>query len=229
MKQFRNEWQYIIDGKSVDIIKSRLDAILSYDEYSNNGLYLVHNIYFDDYKNTSALKTEAGDAKRFKWRIRYYGNDTKTLKLECKQKLYGRCYKKTCNLTMKEYKAIMRRDSNLIWNTNKELVKKFYVDMMNKYYIPKVIIDYERIAYVDKTLNIRITFDKNISASYEYDKFLKGNYIKIPIQEKNTYILEVKFDNILPSYIKNMIESVCNLQTSFSKYYNGRKILEVLK
>lgn len=229
MRQFRNEWKYIIDGKCKDIIKSRLDAILPYDEYSESGLYHVHNIYFDDYKNTCALKTEAGDAKRYKWRIRYYGNDLSTLKLERKEKIYGRCYKETCKLNKYEYEAILSRDTTLIWHTNKRLIKRFYVDMMNRYYTPKVIIDYERIAYVDRTLNIRITFDKCISASYEYNKFLTNDFIKIPIQEKDTYILEVKFDNILPSYIKNIIESVYSIQTSFSKYYNGRKVVEVLK
>ena len=39
-------------------------------------------------------------------------------------------------------------------------------------------------------------------------------------------VLEVKFDDILPSYIRNIIESFGFKQTSFSKYYYGRKILD---
>ena len=43
-------------------------------------------------------------------------------------------------------------------------------------YQPKVIIDYERIAYVEEITNVRITFDMKISASYELENFLDGDY-----------------------------------------------------
>lgn len=39
-------------------------------------------------------------------------------------------------------------------------------------------------------------------------------------------VLEAKFDEILPSYIKNIVESYNFKQTSFSKYYYGRKIMD---
>lgn len=39
-------------------------------------------------------------------------------------------------------------------------------------------------------------------------------------------VLEVKFDEILPSHIRNIVESYNFKQTSFSKYYYGRKILD---
>ena len=39
-------------------------------------------------------------------------------------------------------------------------------------------------------------------------------------------VLEVKFDDILPSHIRNIVESYSFKQGSFSKYYYGRKILD---
>ena len=39
-------------------------------------------------------------------------------------------------------------------------------------------------------------------------------------------VLEVKFDSILPSYIRKIVESYNFNQGSFSKYYYGRKILD---
>jgi len=41
----------------------------------------------------------------------------------------------------------------------------------------------------------------------------------------NMNVLEVKFDYILPSYIRNIVESYGYLQSSFSKYMYGRKLM----
>lgn len=91
---------------------------------------------------------------------------------------------------------------------------------------PKVIVDYERIAYVEEVTNVRITFDLNLSASYELDKFLTGDYFKFYIDSSKYNILEVKFDYILPSYIKKIIESYGFIKTSFSKYCCSRKLID---
>lgn len=112
---------------------------------------------------------------------------------------------------------------NVFWHTEEKLLKEFIVDIINKNFKPKVIIDYERNAFVETVANIRITIDTNITASYAVNDFLSGQYVKYPIQEKNYHVLEVKFDYILPSYIKNIVCSYGFNQTSFSKYYLGRK------
>ena len=92
--------------------------------------------------------------------------------------------------------------------------------------MPKVIIDYERIAYVEEITNVRITFDMKISASYELDNFLDGDYQSLYILQSGLNVLEVKFDDILPSHIRNIVESYSFKQSSFSKYYYGRKIID---
>ena len=93
-------------------------------------------------------------------------------------------------------------------------------------YIPKVIIDYERIAYVEEITNVRITFDMKISASYELEKFLDWDYQNFYVLPSGLNVLEVKFDEILPSHIRNIVESYNFKQSSFSKYYYGRKIID---
>ena len=74
-----------------------------------------------------------------------------------------------------------------------------------------------------------VTFDKNISSSYDIDHFLDNDYIKYPLQDKGMFVVEVKFDDILPGYIKELVTKECEKQIAFSKYYNGRKVLEMLK
>ena len=147
--------------------------------------------------------------------------------LEKKEKVEGRCHKKSCRITVDEYKQIVAEDVNdLIFETEKKLIKELALDMLTNYYKPKVIIDYERIAYVEEITNVRITFDMKISASYELDSFLDGDYQSFYILPSGLNVLEVKFDAILPSHIRNIVESYNFKQGSFSKYYYGRKILD---
>ena len=65
-----------------------------------------------------------------------------------------------------------------------------------------------------------------MSASYEFDKFITGDYQKYYLLENGINLLEVKFDDILPSHIRKIVESYNYKQTSFSKYYYGRMILD---
>ena len=97
--------------------------------------------------------------------------------------------------------------------------------MLTKHYHPQIIIDYERIAYMEPITNVRITFDMRISASYELDKFLDGDYLNFYVMPSGMNLFEVKFDDILPSHIRHLVESYGFKQTSFSKYMYGRKIL----
>lgn len=191
------------------------------------GRYLIHSLYFDDYKDTSVYTTESGLSKRYKWRIRYYGDDLSYIVLERKEKINGRCYKKSCKITLEEYQKIVSSNIlDIVYDTEKELIKELARDVLLFNYEPKVIVDYERIAYVEEITNVRITFDMKISASYELDKFLTGDYIKYYLQDSNMNLLEVKFDDILPSYIRNIVESYGFNQASFSKYYLCRKIID---
>lgn len=205
-------------------MKQKLSAILEYDAYArNNGKYVIHSLYFDDYKDTCARENVSGEGKRFKYRIRYYGDASHRLWLEKKEKQNNYCHKRKCPISTEEYRSIIEGDvSEVFWNTREQLLKEFCTDIVTKRFMPRVIINYEREAFVETISNIRITMDYNISASDEIDRFLEGDYLKIPVLEKKKHVLEVKFDDVLPSYIKAVLQSNILVQQSFSKYYLGR-------
>lgn len=198
------------------------------DKHSNdNDKYIIHSLYFDDYTNSCMFDNDAGLGKRYKWRIRYYNNDLSYICLERKEKYNSLCHKDSCQLSLEEYEKIINNDvSELFWNTDKKLLKEFCVQIMNRLFRPKVIIDYERTAYVEPITNVRITFDRNISASKDVNRFITNDYTKYPLLQKNRHILEVKFDDILPSYIKQATHIEDLSQTTFSKYYLSRVKLE---
>lgn len=198
------------------------------DAYAGqNGKYVIHSLYFDDYKNTCARENVAGEGKRFKYRIRYYGDNSSRLWLEKKEKQNSYCLKRKCAVSLEEYGLLIEgRGAEVFWNTKEPLLKEFCVDMITKGFGPKVIVNYEREAFVEIISNVRITIDYNISASDETERFLKGDYFKIPVLEKRKHVLEVKFDDVLPSYMKAILQSNILEQQSFSKYYLGRAAVQ---
>lgn len=225
IKKYRNEWKYRLNILDLNLLKARISGVLSLDNHSNeNGRYMVHSLYFDDYKDNSLYDTIYGLSKRFKWRIRYYDKPD-CIKLEKKEKLFGRCHKKTCKLKKEEYTKIMEGDIDLIYNTDKKLIKELVADILMHNFKPKVIVEYERIAFIEINTNVRVTIDMHIAASSDIDNFLNGDYTKYYIDKHNYNVLEVKFDDVLPSYIKNIVESYKFSKIGFSKYYYARKIV----
>ena len=228
IKKYRNEWKYSLTNQELSLLKSRISEVMELDPHTSiKGRYVIHSLYFDDYKDTSVYTTDSGLSKRFKWRIRYYDEDLNYIVLERKEKLDSRCHKKSCRLTIDEYQKIVNSNiTDIVYDTDKKLIKELARDIMFYNYKPKVIIDYERIAYVEEITNVRITFDMKISASYDLEHFLDGDYTKFYINPSGENVLEVKFDEILPSYIRKIVESYGFKQTSFSKYYYGRRIID---
>lgn len=228
IKKYRNEWKYCCTIKDLNIISSRLEAVLERDSHSDrDGKYAIHSLYFDDYKDGSVKENDAGISERIKYRIRCYGDRYDFMRLERKEKVGGRCYKESCLLSPEEYQEIMEGNvQKVFWQTEEALLKQFCIRCMNGYLRPKAVVDFERTAFVEEITNIRITLDENISVSDDLLHFTRGDYIRYPIQEKGQHILEVKFDYILPGYIKHIITGQNLIQSSFSKYSLGRKTLQ---
>ncbi len=229
MKRYRNEWKYCCTDGELALLESRLRALLPLDGHAGpQGRYTVHSLYFDDYTDTCARDNNAGAAERFKYRIRYYNDARGHLQLERKDKRYNLCHKSSCPVSRAEYEDLTAgRAAEVFWQTGDPVLQRFCVAAMDRHFTPKVIVDYERTAFIEPVTNIRITLDRNIAASPWTEDFLReGGYQSLPLQGERCHILEVKFDDILPGYIRETVCSRDFQQTSFSKYYLGRKMIE---
>lgn len=228
--KYRNEWKYVCNEGELALLEARLKEVLVEDTYAGEeGKYTVISLYFDDYKDSCAKSNNGGDPERYKWRIRYYlDGPSKYIHLERKEKKYGMCYKESCPLTEEEVEIVVKDKDvmGLFWQTGKDLLRKFCMEINTRRFRPKVIVQYERYAYIEPIANIRVTLDTNIAAGYEFEDFLEGNYQLFPMQEQKKHVLEVKFDDIFPGYLKRMVEQFGLQQTAFSKYYLGRKKIE---
>ena len=93
----------------------------------------------------------------------------------------------------------------------------FNIAIATKMLKPKMIVKYKRKAYSYDCGNVRITFDDNIQYSREVERFGRVEKYYNYWDEHDT-ILEVKYDEYIPSFIMQLLETNNMLQTSNSKY-----------
>jgi hypothetical protein len=223
MKRYRNEWKYLADSPVAVGLQQKIAGILTADSHTlSDGAYSVHSLYFDDVYDTCARTNISGDGVRFKYRIRFYNKNPDYLLLEKKEKYNAYCHKRTTRLSIAEYDLFMNGSADrLLWD--EDLLKRdFAIDIIRKGFMPKVIINYKRYAFTEPITNVRITFDEQITASDDFDNFFRQEGILIPVIQDNSHVVEVKFDNVLPAYIRKVIQSTQLNQQAFSKYYMGR-------
>ena len=102
-------------------------------------------------------------------------------------------------------------------------MQKLTAEMLTRKLRPVVIVEYERIPYVYKNGNVRITLDTNIASSSAVGQFLEESIPKRPVMPLGQQLLEVKYDEYLPDFIYRNLQLSSLRQTAFSKYYICRK------
>lgn len=225
---YRYEKKYIINNLQMEILKNNLSATLYKDSNikNNDGSYFIRSMYFDDYKDTSYNQVIDGISKREKYRIRYYDLDSSYITLEKKSKVNNLGKKDKDKLTKEEVEKFIKGIENV---GDKPVVNELERVIKTRFYKPVIIIDYQRRAFTYPINDVRITLDYNISCSYQIEKFFDNDINSIPLMEKNTAILEVKYNDFLPDVIKQII-NIKNLEvTSFSKYSLGRDMLQKIE
>jgi|LFRM01.2.fsa_nt_gb hypothetical protein len=216
---FRSELKFLVDEHTLQIMERKLSPVLYKDLHQVHKAYRVRSIYFDTYTRKAYRENDAGVEERKKFRIRVYDNPKNAIRLEVKQKLKDRNYKESCYLTIAQFEAIMNRTLRHDKNFPKAL-NLLYLELYTRFLAPSVIVEYERSAYTHQTNNVRVTFDRNISFSYEFDKFLEDELPKAtPLLPLNKHIFEIKYDGALPDFIAQAIETGQLERTTFSKFY----------
>jgi len=221
---YRVEDKYTCSNSELFLLQSRIDSILQADanQYSPEG-YSIISVYFDDLYDTHLQDTIAGNSSRQKYRIRIYNNSFDTIKLEVKFKQYNRILKESKNITYAEMCTLLGGDPITCSNSPNDPATLFNLAIKEYGLCPKVIVAYERKAYVFSAGNVRITFDRNIRASNLIHKFGSSDLIYDSPDERNA-VLEVKYDEFLPGFIAQLLELGNMQQVSYSKYKICREI-----
>ncbi len=222
--KFRHEFKYLISSAELEIIKTRVKNLLEPDSHTGDrGSYSIRSLYFDDYYNRCFYENENGTDPREKFRIRIYNHSTDRIMLECKRKEHGMTNKSSCALTVEQTRLLMSGKTVPDIENQPPLLRKLTLRMLTRRLHPVVIVEYERIPYVYKNGNVRVTLDTNISSSDSVGQFLDETITKRPIMPVGQQLLEVKFDEYLPDFIHKNLQLNNLRQTAFSKYYLCRK------
>lgn len=215
---YRNEWKYYISLWEAEILKRRLLPFLENDPNTVNGQYTIRSLYFDDYWNSGYEEKIMGIENRQKWRIRIYNYSDKSIKLERKKKRGSFIHKDSAPLTRREYEEIIDGNYSFLLHSEYSLCREFYYECVVNLYRPKVIVDYEREPLIRSEGDVRITFDRDVRAgAFNYDIFDP----ELPVEnvlEQNELVLEVKFTEMIPQIIKELLPLDGQEFSAISKY-----------
>ena len=213
-QKFRHEYKQSIDPVDLAVLRQRLSTLMQPDSFSCGGKYEVRSLYFDNLFDKALNEKINGVNYREKFRLRLYNGDTSFIRLEKKSKSGGLSSKQSVILTYEQADSLARgapvRDSGTA------LIDELALKMDTQRLKPKTIVDYTREAFVFPAGNVRITLDYNIRTGLNAVDFLDSGCVTVPAG--GGIILEVKWDEFLPSFVAQAVQLGSIQTSSFSKY-----------
>ena len=219
--RYRHEWKHEISYSDLLSIRIRLRAVAEPDPHAKDGKYLVRSLYFDNLSDKALREKVDGVNMREKFRMRYYDRNISLIHLEKKSKRNGLGTKHSARISASEAQSIV--DGRLDWmmESGRPLVQELYCKMRYQGLRPKTIVDYTREPFVYRPGNVRVTFDYNIRTGLGGTDFLDPGCLMVPAGDA-PIILEVKWDEFLPSIIRDCVQTPGRRETAFSKYAQCR-------
>ena len=190
-ERFRNEWKYLISTSEKELLELRMKHLLKKDPNAKGNGYMIRSLYFEDYFNSAYAEKESGVLMRKKYRIRIYDCSDRSIKLERKKKFGSYIYKESAPLTKEEFYNLMR---------------------------PRTIVDYDRVPWIMDEGTVRITFDSDVRAAVgSYDIF-DPSLPTLSVLEPGKLVMEVKFTEMLPQIVRDLLPPNAQEFTAVSKY-----------
>ncbi len=214
LKFFINEAQYILLS---GMLRHTLMPDPNGDEKNE---YFIRSLYFDTVENDAFYEKMDGVQNRNKYRIRTYNLSDRVIKLECKTKVGSYISKRSLSIPRDLAEQLMAGDPTGLEGTRSGLLTDMYREMTIHLLRPVVLVDYVREAWLHPAEEVRITFDKQLRTGLNSTELFDPRVPTVPPLENGEMILEVKYNRVLPPYIRNMLGMCCGgaVQSAISKY-----------
>lgn len=215
---YRVEDKYNCTDTQLVMLQTRMEAVLRPDvnEGGPEG-YRITSLYFDDFEDSCLQDTVDGVNRRSKYRIRIYNDSLDVIKLEVKTKRDNRILKCSRAITKAQMESLMRGDCIEDSASEGDPATLFNLAIRTRGLRPRVIVAYERKAYVYEPGNVRITFDRNVRTSSRVEDFGRKN-ISYDFLREYDKVLEVKYDEFIPEFLLQLLETGSMQQAAYSKY-----------
>lgn len=224
--KYRHELKYYISYGEYIVLSKRLQMTLRADENAIQGYgvkeYFIRSLYFDDFYNSSLNEKLTGIDNRDKYRLRAYRHNYDEVKLERKRKTAGYILKDSILLSRQECDNILQGDYSFLLNRHEPFAKEMHHNFRCLGLRPCVIVDYVREPYIFPYEDVRITFDKDVRTGFRSLDFTNPYVPTYPVLEDGLLVMEVKFNNALPQYVRELIQTI-GVRQAISKYCLCRK------
>ena len=218
----RHEDKYICSGRQLVLIRTRLQSVMQIDPHQKGENYRIRSLYLDTASRRFYEESMNGVDDRKKYRIRFYDLDDRFLRIERKDTVGG-MKEKVNHKTDRDSVDLLLAGETVPFSDG--LIGQIHNLQVAEGLRPMAIIDYIRCAYTYPTGNVRITFDTNLACSGHCEDLFRKDAVLLPLLPQDRFILEVKYDAILPGFISKMLDIGDLERVSFSKYVYAINIL----
>ena len=215
----RHELRYHITPAEMTALRGILKPVMQLDPNGNeNNEYHIRSLYFDTINDDALEEKIAGVGNRKKYRMRIYNFSDKVIKLECKSKYGDLISKQSVTIPRELADQLIAGDPDGLQRMRHPLLHDVFREMRTRLLRPAVIVDYVREAYIHPAQEVRITFDKQLRTGLYSSDMFNPMLPTFPVFDDPVEILEVKFDEFLPSYIQSILSGVTAQRSAVSKY-----------
>ena len=219
--KYRHEWKHVLNTGDLLILRQRLRAVMESDPHAIDGKYYIRSLYFDNPDDKALREKIDGVNMREKFRIRLYNCDSSVIHLEKKSRRNGLGTKYSAVLTAEQAQKIVDGDIDWMLRSDHPLIQELYCKMRYQGMRPKTIVDYTREPFIFRPGNVRVTLDYDIRTGLGCTDFLNPDAVTIPAGDA-PILVEVKWDEFLPSIIRDLVSIPDRRVGSFSKYAQCR-------
>jgi SPX domain protein involved in polyphosphate accumulation len=229
--QSRYEFKYAIDMALIPQIRKFIKPYTNFDanlKDVNSKYYTVRSIYFDTPELDFYYEKMDGLKIRKKLRVRTYDNGNDYAFLEIKRKYNNCVVKERTRLSISTIGHLINTSEHSACElpgddyTARLVSGKFLYNLLKKGLLPTLLVVYEREAYQGKIIvKDRITIDSDLRVLIkpELGDILNNiNFVKVTADQA---ILELKFNNRMPKWMKNLSAEFRLRKQSISKYCLG--------
>lgn len=218
----RHELKHNITKAECYILRNQLHAVMQIDPHAGKDSYLVRSVYFDNIENKAFNQKLFGIDNREKFRVRMYNTNLDSLHLEKKSKKGNLCFKEACPISVDEYERIQSGDISFLKEDTRKLMRELFLQMRLYQLRPNNIVQYQREPFIYPHGNVRITLDSHLQTSISNSNIQNPDTIMVDANDPSIVVLEVKYDEFLPDFIKGLIQLGNRRNAAISKYLMSR-------
>lgn len=229
----RTEAKYRVRAEELPAMRHWLLRYCVPDENSRGGdWYAIRSLYLDNRANRLYQDAQQKLAYRLKLRARAYGDAAGSVKLEVKRRVRDQIVKTSATLRAEQWADVTGTGLRGIHELGKASTGEFLQLAESLRAEPKMLVYYERQAFssvVDEY--VRVTFDRSVLCQPVREWELQGDsraWLAVDGasgfgERESTYILEVKYMDSPPAWLRDMVLTFGLQRRGGSKYVKAMR------